>query len=470
MQPIEQIKKYCGEVSQQIRWKKAKPIIVREIENHLYDQRDAYILNGDDEKTATQKAIEQMGDAVFVGQELDKTHRPKPQWFMILLTGILMLTGLLVNYFIDITTNTYHTIIILPYILAFGVFLCCYYMDFTVLGKHAKKVYTSVLIISLIGIISGTRVNGKLTWFMGNFSVILAYLCLIFPLAFALFVYTMRNKGLGGILLSGVAYLPFAVILFIAPTLSGLILYTISAVSVLCYAICLGWFDVNKKQGLQLVLIPTFTVTIGLAATSIFTMPYAYWRLSIFLNPERDPLGAGYQLCSIRELLSKSVFFGKGNVPEKMGDITSFLPNINTDYSLTYLIHQFGFVVLFLITLIILLFSITGIHMALKQKSVLGSLIALTIMVTFVLQSVFYILSNLGYGLVSSPSLPFISYGNSSLIMNAALVGFMLSVFRIGEIFKDRSFFTISKKNKRNHPLFSYEDGKLIINLNGSHS
>lgn len=96
----------------------------------------------------------------------------------------------------------------------------------------------------------------------------------------------------------------------------------------------------------------------------------------------------------------------------------------------------------------------------LKQKSVLGSFVALSIIITFVLQMVLAIFDNLGYGLVSSLAMPFIVYGKSGLFINDALAGFMLSVFRTGEIFKDNFV-------KKTTPFILYKDGKLIIDLKG---
>lgn len=468
MQPFEQIKEYCNQVNEQIRWKKAKPMIAAEIENHLCDQRDAYISSGDNETAATQKAILQMGDAVFVGQELDKAHRPKPQWFMIALTGFLMLIGLSVNYLISATTHSLHSFSILPVAFAFGLFICCYYMDFTRLGKHSKKIYAFILIVSVIGILRSTGVNGRLTWLVGRYSVALSYLSLVFPLVFALFVYSMRNKGLCGILLCGVAYFPLAAILLVIPSISGLILYTISSLSVLCFFICRGGFGVSKRQGLLLVLLPTITAFIGLAIALVFAQ-YGASRFSVFLNPEQARLGAGYLYCLIRDILSGSVFLGKGSIPHNM-EVISALPNIETDYSLVYLIHRFGFVVLCCLAIIMAIFSVIGVRKALKEKSMLGALVAVSIMLTFMLQTAFYIVDNLGYGLVSSLSLPFISYGNTALLINSALIGFMLSVFRTGEIVRDHTFGNIADKDKDHNPIFAYEDGKLIINLNVNRS
>ncbi|MEG1152550.1 MAG: hypothetical protein RSD67_06765, partial [Oscillospiraceae bacterium] len=69
------------------------------------------------------------------------------------------------------------------------------------------------------------------------------------------------------------------------------------------------------------------------------------------------------------------------------------------------------------------------------------------------------------YGIFSSYSLPFISYGKSAFFINSILIGFMLSIFRTGEIFRDRSVATIEKRVDQNHSLFSYDNGKIIINL-----
>ena len=159
-------------------------------------------------------------------------------------------------------------------------------------------------------------------------------------------------------------------------------------------------------------------------------------RFSVFLNLYEDRFGAGYQLSLIRDFLSETVFIGKGGMPHGVVSIGS-LPNISTDYSLVYLIHQYGFVVLFAVAALILSFTIIAMYKVMKQKSTLGCMIALSIILTFIFQSILYVADNLGYGLVSSLSLPFISYGSSALFINAALIGFMLSVFRTGNIYKD---------------------------------
>ena len=464
MQPFDQIKRYSDTVCQQISWKKAKSAIATEIENHLCDHRDVYMADGDDEEIATDKAILQMGDAVFVGQELDKTHKPKPQWTMLALTGAFMLTGFFINFYLGRLISplgsyltTYSLISFVP---AFAVLLFCYFLDFSVLGKYPLQCYCFVLIVSLISILLGTDVNGRLEWLvMGGFSVSISYLSLLFPLASALLVYGMRGKGYRGIILCGIGFLPLAVMLLLIPTFTGFLIYTLSAFILLCFAIAKGWFSVNKKHGLLLVLVPTLIISAAIFGF-VIQSPYFIRRFSIFLNPYEDRLGSGYVYCLVRDFLSEAVFIGQGGTPR--GAEIANVPSISTDYPLVYLIHQFGYVILIGIVAMLLLYSVIGINKALKEKSVLGSLVALSIMLSFATQSALFILDNLGYGLFSSLSLPFISYGKTALVINSALIGFMLSVFRTGDVYRDSV-----RSQARRRSIFSYKDGKLIINLRG---
>ena len=80
----ETIREYLDTVQEQIRWKRARPVVVRELEQHLTDQRDAFLEEGNTPEAAERLAVEEMGDPVFVGTELDRVHRPKPQWGLLL--------------------------------------------------------------------------------------------------------------------------------------------------------------------------------------------------------------------------------------------------------------------------------------------------------------------------------------------------------------------------------------------------
>ncbi len=161
--------------------------------------------------------------------------------------------------------------------------------------------------------------------------------------------------------------------------------------------------------------------------------------------------------CYIRDTLAEAQFMGKGTIP---AIYKGYLPSGEKDYMLTLLTYHLGWIAFISILSIIILFSILGFRHILKQKNMLGTLVAFSTLTTFVIQVLFYTFSNLGYGFFGTLSLPFISYGPTPLFINAALIGFMLSVFRTGDVYRDGS-----KAYPNHHKLFSYKDGQLIINL-----
>lgn len=450
MQPFEEIKKYSKTVCQEIRWKKVRPMIAAEIENHICDQRDAYILEGEEEETATRNAIAQMGDAVTVGMALDKTHKPKPQGVLIFLTIVLILIGAGISYLINTKWNYPGSFHIFPLVVALVAFLITYFLDFSVLGKYPKQCYFFLLAIGITGLMLSSRTDSRAYFVWGGYSVSMAYLSLLFPLAYSLFIYSMRDKGVRGIISCGAAYVPYAVILLLVPTRTGFILYTFVALISLGVTVARGWFGISKKRGMLLMLFPTVCAVVLLCVWYVFN---AHW-VSIYSEPR------GRMIVLIRDLISNAVFLGQGSVPLKYGINTLSMPLLGMSFALTALIHLYGWIIFIGIVMIFTAFSVLGFYYVSKQRSVLGLMVSLPILLTFVIQVVVYILDNLGYGLLSALSLPLVSYGGAVLLINSALIGFMLSVFRTGDIFKDKY-----RPHVKESPFIIYEDGKLTINL-----
>ena len=89
----ETMRAYLEAVQEQIRWKRARPVLIRELERHLADQRDAFLQEGKSPEEAERLAVRDMGDPVTVGTELDAVHRPRPQWGLLGLTIALAAAG-----------------------------------------------------------------------------------------------------------------------------------------------------------------------------------------------------------------------------------------------------------------------------------------------------------------------------------------------------------------------------------------
>ena len=81
MQELDKyIKGFMDTVCSQIRYKSIHKSISDELTDHICEQKSQYINQGLDEEEAVKKALQQMGDPVQVGKELDKAHRPRTEW------------------------------------------------------------------------------------------------------------------------------------------------------------------------------------------------------------------------------------------------------------------------------------------------------------------------------------------------------------------------------------------------------
>ena len=89
----ESVRGYLDAVEAQIRWKRARTVAARELETHLEDQQEEFLAEGHPPEEAERLAVEDMGDPVAVGADLDRLHRPRPQWGMLGLTLALLLRG-----------------------------------------------------------------------------------------------------------------------------------------------------------------------------------------------------------------------------------------------------------------------------------------------------------------------------------------------------------------------------------------
>lgn len=467
MQQFDKIKEYTNSVCNQIRWKKAHPIISREIENHLLDQKEAYLADGVDETTSIEKAIEQMGDPVTVGAQLDRTHRPRPEWSMILLTIFLLMIGLIINYFLNKSlVNSlefnYFGLVVIATMIGIICMVVTYFIDFTIIGKYPKIIFSLPILFLLVAYPFAGIAGNTGYWVIPIFGgTNIAFIILLLPTAYAGVIYSMSNRGYLGIISCGIFYVIPAFLLFIITnSIPALFVCTILCLILLTVSICKGYFNIERRKGLFLVFIPTIIVFM----TAIFMMPpNKAMRLKAFLNPSLTTEGWGNIMTITREMVRGARFFGQGTLPSNYpGDIANWLPSISKNYLITYLIHRIGWISFLIILSVLVAFMIRGFRLCLKQKSMLGQLVSLSVMLTLTVQAIIYIAANLGFQMFSLFALPLISYcGIGGMAINLGLMGIMLSVFRTGYLVRDRKLGTAEASKK----IFEFADGKITIDF-----
>lgn len=176
-------------------------------------------------------------------------------------------------------------------------------------------------------------------------------------------------------------------------------------------------------------------------------------------NPWSDPTGRGLQSIVVRELIGGARFVGLGATGEYSANVRAF--GMDTDFMLTWLIHNVGWIAFIVIMAVFTAFLFCGFRLCFKQKNMLGRLTSLAVMMTLTLQIVFYVATNLGFGLIHSISLPLVSYGNTATIINMALIGVMLSAFRTRSLVIDGARRRKTAASRRVH----WKDGELTISF-----
>ncbi len=426
MQYFAKINKYLDTVCEQIRWEKAHSMIYEEIKNHIIDQKNAFMDEGLDEETATDKAIKEMGDPVLVGTEFDRVHRPKTQWDIIFLTGIILLFGFVIRFLASHEPNTPFMLerSLISTLIGIGCMMIAYFVDFTIIGKYPKSLFIGLTALTIVMRLLSPVIRGQHAY--------VQFILLLFPTAMSGIIYYMRTKGYLGIILSGIFFIIPVVIGGMIPSLSVVALILLTFLILLTTAIIKGWFNVNKFYGILLVYIPTISVAGIVLMGWIFNGSYYLSRLLNIINLSKDPMRSGYVTMKMRDMLSNAKFIGRGTIGAKF----HMLPEINTNYILTYLIHRLGWFSFIVVMAIISIFIIRSFIFCTKQKSILGKLVSTAVLITFTMEVVFYVISNLGFPAISS-TLPFISYSGMSTIINMTLIGIMLSVFKSGDVVRD---------------------------------
>ena len=100
------IKDFLNDVCKEIKYNPVKKPISEELEQHIQDIKDDYIKDGIQEREAEEKAIKQMGNAQDIGKRLNKVHKPKLDWKLLILILVLVAYGIFIAICKQNSTNT----------------------------------------------------------------------------------------------------------------------------------------------------------------------------------------------------------------------------------------------------------------------------------------------------------------------------------------------------------------------------
>ncbi len=411
----DRLEQYLALAGEQIHWKRAKPSLLSELRTHLLDERDACLRQGMSEEEAQAEAVRQMGDPVTVGQALDSVHRPKPQWGLLALTLAVALTSVLLRsaltggWEVDVGRT------LLSFLIGAAALFGGYFLDHTALGRHGKSLYLAALAVALF---LGRADAGAIPGSLSSVSV-------LFPVVYAAWLYAWRGEGWKGFLLSCAGLFPLVAVgphrylserLFLG--LVGLLLLAILAWR--------DWYGLGKGRSVGL-LAGGMGLLAGLLLAKGMTSAYLSGRLTYALHPELDPMGSGQMGMIIQQALQTARWTGQGTWAGPYPYERSLFEG-QGDFFLTTVIHKLGWLPFLLLVLAVFLLAAWMLVKCLKQKTMLAQLTVLAVVVPLLLRGVWAVIMNLGV-VMFTVHFPLLT-GNTVLVIDMALIGLALSVFR----------------------------------------
>ena len=417
----EQLNEYLEAVGAQIRWRRARRPLLRELSDHIADQAAAFEAEGQSPGEALAAAVAEMGEPEEVGRELDRLHRPRSCWRLALTVAVLLGVGLalqLLAYQIigDEPSVYYFRRQALGLALAAGVLVCLWFSDYTLLFRRrwVPAAAMAVLCLSFL-LIPSTWLRD---WWTLPVYYLLVYPVLLLPVPFAALLVTLRGKGPLAALLCGIASLALPSATLLIPNLTAWLVSIGGMLVVLFSAVRLGWFRGKRRWNALAALGPTLAAALGMGCW-LAQSGYFQTYMAVFWNPELDPAARGFWYLHVRA-----------------GDLSQFQGS-SPELLLAEVSQGLGRWVFWAAAAGIILLAALLLRRIFRLRSRTGKLTALAALCPLLFQAVIYWLYNLGWWPSGALSLPFLSYGVTFLLVDAALAGVLLSVFRMDALVRD---------------------------------
>ncbi|WP_087545151.1 putative lipid II flippase FtsW [Acinetobacter sp. WCHA29] len=289
--------------------------------------------------------------------------------------------------------------------------------------KNAFPLWLVTMVLLLAVLVVGSEVNGSHRWIkLGGFTLQPTEIAKIVMAIFTADYVVRRAKEVrthwkGLLRLSGVMALTVGFIVA-EPDLGATVVIVLMMV---------GVFFLAGAPATQF-LIMLGAILAGITALILFE-PFRFQRLISFTNPWADPLGVGYQLSNALMAFGRGEWIGTGlgHSVQKL----SYLPEAHTDFMLAVLGEEFGFVGVTLVMVLsftMLTCCIRIGHRALQHNYLRAGYLAYGISIIFLMQILVNAGMNMGLMPTKGLTLPFISYGGTSLMMCAAMISLILKI------------------------------------------
>ena len=457
----ETFTQFARTTAEQLRWKKARPLVEDELLTHLCDQRDALMAGGMDETAATAESLRLTGDPYEIGTALDRVHRPKTPKLLFALTALIALAGLAFTMLVSIRDYELSYFAVhqsVALLLGTATLLAAYFLDFTLLGHFALPLalmfHAALILLGLLPI------GGFwLRYIYVSTHILLRGLPLLFPLMFAVLLYALRGRRGWGVFAAFVCLAVQCMFCLRVPCLLDLGFLFLCDSALLIFCARNGWFGLGKKLETLLTTLPLAACT---ASVLVLGASWFARQLAIVLDPHSYIDGHGYRTVVLRELLQNAKFIGQGGVgPYSAQHLARWEGFGMVDlqaHALTLLVHRCGWLALIALVTLLTALLVLAFRRCRRQESMLARLVSYSVLLSFTTQALAYLLSDLTLLPFSAAAFPLFTFGLRTLLVNMTQLGFLLSTLRVGSVVRDKDIVTgPARPRRRLRVSFSWE-------------
>ena len=403
-----------------------------ELENHIMDQMESYRSEGMEEQAAMKQAILEMGDPVEVGVELDRIHRPKMSWGILLLVGILGGMSVLLQFVLwrggNATAQPERQLMF--HIAGFLVMLGVYFLDYSILGKYARQIGILFCAVMILVVSLGHLANTGGTFIMlGRLAISVPLVMYLYVPVFGAILYSYRNAGYE-VLWKSALWLMIPVWVDLRCSLVHAFCLLLICLLMFSIAVWKRWYQIARKEVLFSMWVCLWILIVGgvtVAAGEWVQPPYIIERIRAFLQRSNS-----YTQDMMQNIFEQSRWIGKS--VSGMEFLENSLPGFNSELILTSVMACFGVLpgILTVLLYLVMLWKIFGVSK--KQQNQLGTMIGYGCGLVFASQVIYSVLTYLRVLRISSVILPFLSVTGGGTMVAYLLMGMVLSVYRYKNI------------------------------------
>ena len=313
-----------------------------------------------------------------------------------------------------------------------GLFFIIGIIMMLITSKIPYRVYfekaNTLLLISIILLILviipgiGTVRNGSRSWFgIGSFGIQPSEFAKLTLIIFTSKYLTKNEKNLkyikkGVLPILGIVIIVFGLIMLQPDFGTGMIIL-VSIIGLLFVS------GVDFKFFIRLGLIGLIGIVLLIAIA-----PYRLKRILSFLNPWSDPLGSGFQIIQSLYAIGPGGLFGQGFMNSRQKHF--YLPEPQTDFIFSIISEEFGFLGILIVAALFTIIIFKGFKIAQNSGDKFAKFLAFGITFGLAFQAILNLMVVVGLIPVTGVTLPFLSYGGSSLLITLISMGVLLNISR----------------------------------------